>query len=211
MNWARAIFGVLIGAAIGSLVEGVEGHAKMVTFYTFAGLAAVFGIAIAIGWLSTKWWPSKLNWEFSTERHAKNSEFQEQVFSKGIQSVNWKSMTPQVEGMFYQLDMKKERVISGVWFNHGLSNNVPEEWELTFLRELGGYANPNKTTKEIFIRGKDSILVQELERPVKVRLIQARIRKPRQRDDGSNYFWLIGDIVLRENRIFGRWCRRIIK
>lgn len=141
-----------------------------------------------------------LNWEFTTNYHT----FPEAVFSEGKRRVNWEGLDPQSDGHFYRLDMSKGRVITGVHFDHGSTNEVPKTWQMFFLDELGAYLSPYKSSRPPHISGQDTIIIERLEKPVKVRYIIVRITKPRM-ENGVPYKWRIESIYIREKRLCGLW------
>ena len=96
---------------------------------------------------------------------------------------------------------------SGVQFEHGNSNNVPDEWQMSFYSRYKGYVMPNINGKP-FIKGQGVILVSELEKPVKARYIRVEVKKPTFEADRL-LPWDIEDIRIRENRI-GKLWRKVI-
>lgn len=141
-----------------------------------------------------------LDWEFTTNY----STFPEKVFFEGRRKVFWEGQEPQRDGDFYKLDMRKERVISGVFFDHGSSNKVPKTWQVFFFDGLGAYVSPYRTDRPPHISGQDSILLQRLERSVKAQYILVRITEPRM-ENGKPYKWAIESIKMREKRLWGLW------
>jgi len=57
------------------------------------------------------------------------SAFPEKVFTEGKREVYFEGL-PQQVGDYYKLDLRKERLISGVHFDHGDSNKCPDEWQM---------------------------------------------------------------------------------
>jgi len=174
-------------------------------------LIALVGANDVVSKVCNKVWPHRTDWEYTTDYHSRKQSFPDAVFESGKTKVHWKSVLAQEEGMFYKLDMQKERILSGVYFDHGSSNNVPEEWEIAFLDSFGGYVVSTRDGTKPFVRGKDTILIKELEKPVKAQYIVVTVKKVRTKEgEPEPYEWDIEDIKLRENRLFGRWWRRLI-
>lgn len=192
-----SLFWALIGGLIGSIIEGLGGTPKVWISIGFGIAASIIGGCIRI---SKKLWPSRANWLFTTN----GSAFPEKVFQNN--RVNWRKDYPSEE-TFFMLDMLKERVISGVQFEHGNSNNVPDEWQMSFYSRYKGYVMPNINGKP-FIKGQGVILVSELEKPVKARYIRVEVKKPTFEADRL-LPWDIEDIRIRENRI-GKLWRKVI-
>jgi len=193
------------GFGIGAYIEASREYIAML----FGHIGISIGTAVLILYLLLgrleKMWPPKSNWEFSTD----SNSFYQKVFTN-TNRVNWTSGSPQHQGMFYKLDLMKEREITGVHFDHGNTNNVPSEWTMEFRDAMGGTIMPNTNTQILAIRGKDSIRVDDkiLTKPIKVKNILVTIREPRI--EGNNiYPWEILDIHLKENRFFGHWKKVI--
>jgi len=205
MRFVYGLFGILTGIVTGAAINGLSGRTKMITIIVSGSMAFLLGIWILLYEISKKVWPAKSNWTFRTN----DSVFPEAVCVRGGK-VCWQGAEPQKEGMFYELNMQKERVISGLHFDQGSSNSVPAEWEITFFDKIHGYVIPNKDTTKPFVKGKDSIIILELERLVQAQFVRVEIKKARMRNNNT-YDWLIEDIGLRENRLFNRWWRVIIR
>lgn len=187
----------LIGGLTGALIEGLVGTTKMWLAIGFA--IAAFSLFMYMT-LSCRLWPRKTSWVFTTNLNT----LAQPVFRNNL--VNWRSDTP-MEGTFFKLDIQKERVISGIHFDHGYSSNVPEQWRMSFYNNCHGYVWPHKG-RHPYIQGNNSIMVQELEKPVKARYILIEVKKPRI-EANRVLPWDIVDIKLRENKI-GKFWRKII-
>jgi hypothetical protein len=168
-------------------------------------LLAGIGIPILLSFLSWAVWQmfrrlwDIRNWEFTVDY----STPPRSAFNTGRRII-WQSKEPQKEGDFYKLDMKKERVISAIHFDHGDSCEVPKEWRMFLLNKYRGYVSPYKKKHPPHIDGKDTIIVC-FERPVKTRYVYVKIRECRVKDDGIPYKWRIESIRLREKRLCGLW------
>lgn len=195
----------IVALGVGLMTENILAHLPWIglSLIIVGGVILLMALVVCI---AKKIWPPVWDWEFQTNY----SKFWESVFNKGKKRIDWASSKPQREGDFYKLNLQKERVISGIWFDHGMTNEVPEEWTITFYNAFGGFAIPNKDTTKPFINGKDTIRIQELERPVKVQYIMVQIKKKRMKDTEA-YYWRIGHITLRENRLLKRYCRKVIR
>lgn len=137
-------------------------------------------------------WPDSLNWEFITEKN----DYPENVYDV-MGAVRWHSETEQRAGMSYQLDMRKIRVISEFAFFGGSRNEVPEEWRAELIRTEDIKYNVDPT---------EGSIIKKLDKPFKARYIRIIITKPR-----SGKIWRIRKIQIAELRLFGHFCRRIIK
>ncbi len=138
------------------------------------------------------------DWEFvvhdSTSRTF--SEYPEKVFSENKREAFWEGL-PQNDGDYYRLDLRRERLISAVHFNHGESNKCPNKWQLFLYDSTQKLVSPYKISHPPHIDGTGPILA-EFEKPVKARYVMARITEP---NPGVN--WAIESVRIKENRILG--------
>jgi hypothetical protein len=118
------------------------------------------------------------------------------VFSENKQEAFWEGL-PQNKGDFYKLDLRKERLISAVYFNHGESNKFPNKWQLFLYDSTQRFGSPYKTNRPPHIDGTGPILA-EFEKAVKTRYIMVRITEP-----NPDVHWAIESIRIKETRIFG--------
>jgi len=204
MKVVSTLIGIFTGAGFGALIEGAEGQPRVSMVWVFFGLAALGVVIVGSNYMFRKLWPSKLDWEFTT-----NDSMRPQKVFKDRERVYWQSSKPQEDGMYYRLDLRKGRVISGLFFDHGFTNNVPERWTIEFSDEMGFMLLPNKDSTKPLISGTDSIIAKEIENPIKARYIHITITKPRMKD-GEAYHWNIKDIHIQENKL-GPFYRRAIK
>lgn len=138
------------------------------------------------------------DWEFVVRDSTSStfSEYPEKVFLENKREAFWEGL-PQNQGDYYKLDLRKERLVSAVHFNHGESNKCPNKWQM-FLYDISQkLVSPYKINRPPHIDGT-GIIIAEFEKAVKVRYIMVRITEP---NPGVN--WAIESIRIRENRIFG--------
>lgn len=124
------------------------------------------------------------------------SEYPEKVFSENKREAFWEGL-PQNDGDYYRLDLRRERLISAVHFNHGESNKCPNKWQLFLYDSTQKLVSPYKISHPPHIDGTGPILA-EFEKPVKARYVMARITEP---NPGVN--WAIESVRIKENRILG--------
>lgn len=193
---------------IGFLLAGLGGgtllSANEMTATQLSWVILGIGISLVIGsWISE---PIKMcvfgfpieDWEYigySTSL-SNFSTFPEKVFLEDKREAFWEGL-PQNEGNYYKLDMRRERLISAVHFNHGESNKCPNKWQMFLFNSSQELVSPYKINRPPHIDGTCTILA-EFEKPVKVRYIMAKIIEP---NPGEH--WAIESIRIRENRIFG--------
>jgi hypothetical protein len=141
--------------------------------------------------LSRNLWPSNLNWQYTTEW---------QTYPRNIYDaagvIYWRSKTKQTSRMSYRLDMKKDRLVSGFYFDDGDTNNLPEEWRAE-LRDSKGNMEP--------IENQKTSIKYRMGRIFKARYIRIVITKPR-----NDKFWDIRDIQILESKFFGHFWERVI-
>ena len=127
------------------------------------------------------------------------SAFPERVFAEGKREAYFEGL-PQNVGDYYKLDLRKERLISGVHFNHGDSNKCPDEWQMFLYDRFQSLVSPYKQSGHPpHIGGKGSVIVNRFERTAKVQYFLVRITK------ASPNHWAIESIRIREQRLFGLW------
>jgi len=138
------------------------------------------------------------NWEYVAYETslASFSSYPEKVFLEDKREAFWEGL-PQNQGNYYKLDMRRERLISAVHFNHGESNKCPNKWQMFLYYNSQELVSPYKTNRPPHIDGSGPILA-EFDRPVKVRYVMVRITEP-----NPGVHWAIESIRIRENRIFG--------
>ncbi len=163
---------------------------KMESILFFAILFTVLGFCCLISCIILWWWqkrfPSKDKWEYYS--YIPNDDGK--VVENG--RIYWSSNKPQCRGMFYCLNLKTERIILGISFHQGHSNNIPEEVEISLL---------DKSHKSLFKKlGTDGHGIQ-LETPIKAQYVILDLIKEKM-ENGKPNFWNIRDILLTEKQIF---------
>lgn len=138
------------------------------------------------------------DWEFVVRNSTSStfSEYPEKVFLENKREAFWEGL-PQNQGDYYKLDLRKERLVSAVHFNHGESNKCPNKWQMFLYDSSQKLVSPYKINRPPHIDGTGAIIA-EFEKAVKVRYIMVRITEP---NPGVN--WAIESIRIRENRLFG--------
>ena len=114
----------------------------------------------------------------------------------------WRSSQPQKSGAFFEIDLRKERIIKAIQFYHGDSFETPKKWYMFIMRKSHdfGFFGCNIVRKE----GQGSIIVF-LEEPQKLQFIQVIIVEPEIQKNGQPYYWTIKEVKLREVRIPHLW------
>jgi hypothetical protein len=138
------------------------------------------------------------DWEFVVRDSTSStfSEYPEKVFLENKREAFWEGLA-QNQGDYYKLDLRKERLISAVHFNHGESNKCPNKWQMFLYDSSQKLVSPYKINRPPHIDGTGPILA-EFEKAVKVRYIMVRIT-----EQNSGVHWAIESIRIRENRLFG--------
>lgn len=155
------------------------------------GILALTMIGIWWRWLSTK------NWKFTT------SELPSNLWKPYKVKEPWRSINPQVQGMFYKIDLGRKRKFNGVQFDHGISNETPQGWRMWFFDETSGFVFPGKhrppyieTGDKETRRGTVAIIV-ELNPPISARYIKVGIIEPLTKTNGEAYHWRIEAVFLK--------------
>lgn len=138
------------------------------------------------------------NWEYVAYETslASFSSYPQKVFLEDKREAFWEGL-PQNQGNYYKIDMRRERLISAVHFNHRESNKCPNKRQMFLYDESQELVSPHKTNHPPHIDGTGPILA-EFDRPVKVRYVTERIAEP-----NPGMHWAIESIRIREIGLFG--------
>lgn len=213
MKYLQAITGVLVGAFIGALIEGMEGWTKMITAIIFGGLALICLILMGLIKLSKILWPGRDNWYALSSYPYEFPPGDPQRAINKNRSEQWRSCDPQEENAWFEVDMIKKRMISRIEFIPDDSDiEKPEKWRMMFYGE-----DDNKQRQTLSHNdGEYNISVQSRDIPNRIRWFRVEIKEVAEdMPVNSNYskrncttkvHWTISLVKLWEYRfsIFGR-------
>ena len=122
----------------------------------------------------------------------------------------WISPFPQKTGDYYQIDLKKERIISGFYeIDIEFDNQIPLKYLLRFYNRGGiKETEPNHLARREPIRGRGRVIEQFP--PIKVQRIEIIILEPNLDKDGNPYHWKIYGFELEEVMFLRHFLRRKI-
>jgi len=166
MKYLQAITGVLVGAFIGALIEGMEGWTKMITAIIFWGLALICLILMGLIELSKILWPGRDNWyALSSYPYEFPPDDPQGAINKN-RSEQWRSCDPQEENAWFEVDMGKKRMISRIEFIPDDSDiEKPKKWRMMFYGE-----DDNKQRQTLSPNdGEYNISVQSRDIPNRIR------------------------------------------
>lgn len=155
-------------------------------------------------------WGDRKGW---SARYRQNSDFyMGNDLQKTLIKANklfWRSPLPQKIGDCYQIDLGKERIISGFYeIDIERDNEVPAKYTLK-LYNKGGIreSEPNHLVRNnIYGVGR----VHQEFPATKVQRIEIMISKPTLDDNGQPYHWKIYGFELTEVMFFGHFIKRRI-
>ncbi len=111
--------------------------------------------------------------------------------------MRWSTMRPQEQGDFFALDIGKERLISHIYFDSGVSLfSYPAKFELLTLDDR------NRVVHKVI---SDGPIICPLKHAARVRRIHIEVIEPQKMENGGVYHWAIHDIKLKEQRLWGLW------
>ena len=178
-------------------------------------IAAAIGIVSLIYWgvklIFEKIWPGREEWEvrYRYDSHSYYTGNDLQRTLKRGNTLFWVSPVPQQIGNYYQVDLKKERIISEVQeIDIEFDNQIPLKYTLKlFNRGIPQYQEPNHRARDnIYGVGR----VSQKFPPTKVQRIEIMIAKPNTDESGKPYHWKIYGIRLREVKLFHRFIEKDI-
>lgn len=211
----KFLFGVCLGALLGAIIEGMRGQPKMITIIVFGSLTLLFGSILGINWLSKKFWPNREKWwaTSSYDSWAITQQENPQNALSDNRGQIWRSPLTQAVGNWFEIDMRKERMINRIQFTSDNSDiEKPKKWRMMFY---GEDANKQKQTlghKD----GQYNISVQSKDIPNRIRWFRVEIKEVAEdmsvnsnyskRNDTTKVYWTISLVNLWEYRfsIFGR-------
>jgi len=158
-------------------------------------------------------WPGREGWSI---RYNHNSSIHNTQAGDDLQRTLirdnkcfWISPFPQKAGDYYQIDLKKERIISGFYeIDIEFDNQIPFKYSLV-LYNRGGIKETEPThLAEYRIHGKGRVI--EKFPPIKVQRIEIVILEPNLDEGGNPYLWKIYGFELEEVMFFRHFLRRKI-
>lgn len=159
-------------------------------------------------WPGREGWSIRYNHNSSIHTISATNDLQ-RTLTRGNRCF-WISPFPQKVGDYYQIDLKKERIISGFYeIDIETDNQIPLKYSLV-LYNRGGIKETEPTHLAIIdrIRGKGRVI--EKFPPIKVQRIEIVILEPNLDKDGSPHFWKIFGFELEEVMFFRHFIRRRI-
>ena len=120
-----------MGATIGALLL----WSPVLALAVFAAVTFVLAVIVGVNGWRKFLWPTTKEWLFIP---SDNNQPREIPTRLNI----WLSIAPQKQGDRFELDMQKERVISGVHFDHGYTDCCPKQWTIQFFDSIGGIVVP---------------------------------------------------------------------
>lgn len=215
---SKTILGLIIAAAIGAAIEGLEETPRMITVIVFGSLAVVLGLWILLSGLL---WPNRSSWRADLLNATD--------YLEGKEATKWRTDRQQQAGDSFVLDIRK-RPNKAIYI-------ILKAASMIFKRiRYWNYGKVRLIDKVIFMHGKDALdypkkwkvilsgasgILQEWEQndsgprhnisfpinpPELVDFIVVEIIEPRPR-----HHWSVSDIRIREVRLFGKYWKVDIK
>jgi len=160
---------------------------------------AILGLIYGVGRQVFKWlWPNRDKWV--------GVLLNSPVPLKGNKTTDWRTDRPQQIGDSFVLDIRKSsgkgRVIDRIWFMKGSYSAAahPKRWAVTLQGENTILPNWNRQEQRDLEFGHNILI--NLQNPAKITFIAVEILEPRLGEH-----WAVGDIRIREIRLFGKFWK----
>lgn len=158
------------------------------------GVLAVVGAWQVISWPMQKSWPNLQSWVATLNDSP--------IPIRGKEAISWRTEKLQEVGGSFVLDIRKvkgkARLIDRIRFTQSgySASEIPEQVAVTIQGENAIYLEYDRRLIDLEFGHNIDITFQS---PLKVKAIALEITKPR-----TNTYWAVGDIRIREVRLFGR-------